>query len=993
MMLFFVSPANAQGRADVTAVLKDASSGEVISFATISVTKKGAESPLKYALTGSDGKGTIEKLPAGSYVFKAEMMGYIASVREITVEGKTLDLGDVRLDPDKETLDAASVSAVGNPIVVKKDTIEYNASSFRITDNDVLEDLLKKFPGIEVGEDGSITANGQTITKIYVDGKTFFMDDPALASKNLPAKIVNKVKVVRKKSDQAEFTGIDDGEEETVLDLSVKQGMMNGIMGNVKAGLGHDLPNGASDYDDYRYTGNLFLGNFSTGTQYAVIGNANNGNNMGFTEFGGPMMRGGGGGGRSGGGGITSSYMLGANAGKDFLGGNLETTADYSLNGSENDAKSESYQEQYYDSYTLIDKSRTSSLSNQNSQGVGLRIKHSFSKNSSFIFEPQLRFGKSDSFSDEAFSRYNNVFDNANKIKDGYSLNTSDGKNVQASGRLQYRQRLGIPGRTLVVNSNFSYSLSNQDGMKQSLTDNFSGGQKVGTDIVNQRTINNTNNFSITGRATYTEPLGNQFYIEGNYSATWRRQNSDKKSWNSGAVENFTIGNFSYNPAGEVIDPAYTNTILNESLTQQIGANLLYQGDKLVAQVGVSLIPSRTHNKTDRAVNPIDTTYTVVNWSPQVRINYEFAENMNLRFDYRGRSSQPSVSQLVPVLDNSNPVAMSLGNPYLTPYFSHNISNEIRYNNRQNFSAFNIRLNGGFNQNPIVNAQWVDKGKTYSMPVNGPTTGNFGGNMFFNSPIAKSNFSVSASMGGNTNTSASYVGNNVETSKYLTQDEFRYDLFIQDYPDLNKSNTFQRNDTRTYNLNANATFTYRNDAIELRAGGNTRYQNSTYSINPDNNIRTWNNGLNGSVIWTWSMTGLSFRTDANYRWYSGYKVDMPSEAIVNAEISKLILRNQATVALNVYDLLGQTRNFSVTDSGNIYRESKNNSLGRYIILSFTWRFGTIGGRNGRGPRGGRGEGGPDGMMPPAGMTPPVGMGGGMMPPGGGMGMGGGRGRF
>ena len=977
-MLFFASAAFAQNnRSNISLTLVDSSTGETIPFATVSITKKGATSPLKYSLTGSDGKAVLEKVANGDYIIKGEMMGYVEKTSEIKVEGKDINLGEFKLDPDREVLDAASVSAVGNPIVVKKDTIEYNASSFRITDNDVLEDLLKKFPGIEVGSDGSITANGQTVTKIYVDGKTFFMDDPALASKNLPAKIINKVKVVRKKSDQAEFTGIDDGEEETVLDLSVKNGMMNGVMGNVKAGLGHDLPSGESLYDDYRYTGNLFLGNFSTGTQYAIIGNANNGNNMGFGGFGGQMMRGMGGGGMGGGGGVTTSYMLGANVGKDFLDGDLETTGDYSFNGSRSDSRRNTYQEQYFDnSSTLISDTRNTSLNNTNSHNIGMRIQRQFSKNSSLIFEPQVSFGYGNSFSDEAFKRYNDAFDDSHLIKDGYSLNTGDNKSVQASGRLQYRQRLGIPGRTLVVNSNFSYSLNNQEGFKQSITDNFANGAKTGTDIVNQRTINDSNNFSITGRATYTEPLGNNFYVEGNYSMTWRRQNSDRKSWDSGLVDGFARDNFVYNTVGETINKAYTNVILNESLNQQVGANLLYQGDKLVAQVGVSLIPNRTHNDTERAVNPIDTTYTVLNWSPQIRVNYDFADNMNMRIDYRGRSSQPSVSQLVPVLDNSNPISQSLGNPYLNPSFSHNISTEIRYNNRQSFSSFNVRLNGGFNQNPIVNAQWVEKGKTYSMPVNGPTTGNFGGNAFFNSPIAKSNFSIQGSVGGNTSTSASYVGNNVGTDKYLTTDEFRYDLFMHDYPNLDKASAFQRNDTKTYNINGNGSLTYRNDVLEIRAGGNTRFQNSTYSIQSQNNIRTWNNGVNGSITYTWNLTGMSFKTDANYRWYAGYKVDMPSETIVNAEISKLVFRNRATLTMNIYDLLGQTKNFSATQSGNIYSESTNNSLGRYIIFSFTWRFGTIGGRGGRGG----GRGGFGGGMPGGGRG---GFGGGM--PGGGMG--------
>ena len=199
----------------VSAVLIDESNGEPVGFATVSLTLDGAKKPSKYVLSEADGKVEISGVRAGSYTFKAELLGYLPYEKQIKVPD-VKDLGEIRMKVDTQQLDAASVSAAGNPIIIKKDTIEYNATSFKTTENDVLEDLLKKLPGIEVSEDGSITHNGQTIKKITIDGKTFFLDDPQLASKNIPAKIINKLKVVDKKSDQAEFTGIDDGEEETI---------------------------------------------------------------------------------------------------------------------------------------------------------------------------------------------------------------------------------------------------------------------------------------------------------------------------------------------------------------------------------------------------------------------------------------------------------------------------------------------------------------------------------------------------------------------------------------------------------------------------------------------------------------------------------------------------------------------------------------------------------------------------------------------------------
>ena len=197
-----------------------------------------------------------------TYTLKAEIMGYKTHNQEISVE-KNLNLGDIKMAEDAVALDAAKVSAVGNPITIKKDTIEYNASSFKTSDNDMLEQLLKKLPGIEIGSDGSITANGETIKKITIDGKTFFLDDPSLASKNIPAKLIEKVKVVERKSEQARFTGIDDGEEETIIDLSMKPGMMQGWFGNVMGGGGHDVPGAGSDMSDWRYQGAAMIGRFT----------------------------------------------------------------------------------------------------------------------------------------------------------------------------------------------------------------------------------------------------------------------------------------------------------------------------------------------------------------------------------------------------------------------------------------------------------------------------------------------------------------------------------------------------------------------------------------------------------------------------------------------------------------------------------------------------------------------------------------------------------
>ncbi|MBO4923165.1 MAG: carboxypeptidase regulatory-like domain-containing protein [Bacteroidales bacterium] len=417
--MMLAASASAQSTHSVSVTLIDASNNEPVSYATVSVTPKGSSDPAKYTLTGEKGTATLSGVKDGTYVFAAEMMGYIKYEKEITVKGENVSIGDVKLELDREMLEAASVTDVGAPVTIKKDTIEYNAAAFKTTENDVLEDLLKKLPGVEVNDDGSIVVNGQTVTKVYMEGKTFFMDDPQVATKNIPAKLVEKVKVVQKKSDQAEFTGIDDGQEETVLDLSVVGGTMSGLMANITAGIGHDIPSTSTptsannvssltNYDDYRYQGNLFLGNFTNGTQIFVIGNGNNGaGGMGFGGGGmGGMMGGGGMGGGMmggmggfGGGGVTSSYMLGSNLGFNLFDDKMEASGNYSFNGSNTDSQSSTYSNNHLEEqgFDMITRRNSSSLSDSKGHSISMRIEHTFSPSASLIFQPQFSYRTSGS--------------------------------------------------------------------------------------------------------------------------------------------------------------------------------------------------------------------------------------------------------------------------------------------------------------------------------------------------------------------------------------------------------------------------------------------------------------------------------------------------------------------------------------------------------------------------------------------------------------------
>ncbi|MGM9790309.1 MAG: outer membrane beta-barrel protein [Candidatus Cryptobacteroides sp.] len=976
LMSAFSFTGMAQSRS-VSLILKDKSTGEPVAYATVSLTKSGEKTPYKYVLTDDKGKALIDRVAAGSYTVKAELLGYKEYSKEITVK-EAVNLGEVEMAPDTKLLDAASVTATGNPIIIKKDTVEYNASSFKTTDNDMLEDLLKKLPGVEVGEDGSVTANGQTIKKITIDGKTFFLDDPSLASKNIPAKIVEKVKVVQKKSEQAQFTGIDDGNEETVIDLSVQKGMMNGLFGNMMAGGGHDWLEKSSselaDNGDWRYQGAAFIGRFTEKSQLSIILNANNTNNRGFNDLSGSMMgsmRGGGMGRGSGGwgssNGITSSWMGGINGAWDLCGDKMDLGANYLYNNTQTDVLEKSSKTTYLDDGSqLIYNTDGASANNSQGHRFGVRLEHKFSDNTSILFQPQFNFGKGNFSEMSTFDTWGQASAEADPYmkNDGFNFNGGNNDNWTTNGFFLFRQRLGMPGRTLSINVDYNFSNNDLTGYNQSLTNTYEedGITVKDKEIVNQFFDRNSTSSSIGGRMVYTEPLGAGFYLEANYQYKWSQNKSEKNTYDSGFVADFDENNRNFNKEDMIPNEEYSSSILNQYQTHRAGVNFMYQKDKLRAQLGAAVVPTITHNET----NGQDYNSTVVNWSPSAMIFYDINDNTNIRGFYFGNSAQPTTSQLMPVPDNSNPLNVSLGNPYLKPYFRHDVRTRFGYSNRAKFFSLYASLEGGLVQSPIVNASWYNTGGTqFSLPVNGPNSGNVSLRTFLNAPIAKSNFSLSNMLSGSWSTSSSYVGkSSFDTDKYYDGTNFDYELFHQDFPDLGESGYFTTNKIQTMSIMERLKATYRNDFVEITASGRTRLNKSWYTMNSVNTDMTRNNQLSASMNWT-IPGGVGLVADFDYNWYRGYTTPQDDEYILNVEITKLLFKNKWTLSLKAYDLLNQAKNLSISDSANYHTETWNNTLGRYVILSLTWRFGTMGKSRMGGPMGGPGHGpGPGGPMGP-----------------------------
>lgn len=899
------------GKSSVRVKITDSVMLEPIPSVTVLISKDGSAEGAYYAVTDDSGTGIIRDVPAGKYIFSAELMGYKSISFPVELKGKETDLGELFMSEDIAMLDEVVITAVGNPIIVKKDTIEYSAAGYKTSDNDVLEDLLKKLQGVEVDSDGGITVQGESITKIMIDGKEFFLDDPSLASKNIPAKIIQKIKIVDKKSDQAEFTGIDDGQEEKVIDLTIKPGLLEAWFGNVSAGGGHDLQ---TEEHDARYQASGMIGRFTENNQISIILNGNNTNNRGFNDMTSEMsggMRGRGFGGDRGG--ITTSWMAGIN-GNMNIGGDKdrEIGGNYLYNGSIRDVEERSSRTTFLsDTESLLTKNNEQSRFFSDGHRGGAVFDYKFNDNTSILFRPRFNYGTTRYDERSEYSTDNSL---SGRVNSGESEAFSEGISWRTNGRFLLRQKIGqTKGRTLSLNVDYSLSNNDYDGTNRSSTYTFSGADTTGRTLIDQRYSQMEENYSVSADLTYTEPLGNNFFILGSYRFDWQEYKSEKMTYD-------------LTPDGaDVWNEDYSSRMRNTFLNHRMQLSMMKQEKKYNVQLGVNAQPSTT-----RTVGELgtvrDTSYTVWNFAPSARFDYNFSDHEFLRLFYWGRTTQPSVNQLMPVPDNSDPLYVSLGNAALKPEFQHRLRMHYNFTDMKTFSTYSLM--GGFNytKDDIINASWYDgSGVQYTAPINSdrPVVG---GDMMLmiNSQIAKSGFSITSYTRGSVTSSLSYTG--TDTSA-VTLSEIMDDLIA--------------GRTTSMTLSENLTFVYRNDYIEARLGARASYRKAWYEIASQARADTWDNSVFTEITATMPW-GMELKTDARYNYYIGYDEGFGEpELMWNAEISQLFLKKKMTLRLKVYDILNQAKNYYRNTTDNYVEDVYNNTLGQYFMISLVYRFGNF----------------------------------------------------
>ena len=971
----FAAPATAlaQSRGNVKLTVVDTLTREPVAYVAAMLVPEGDTTAAFYALTGLDGKATIERVTYGRYTLKAELMGYETLTRKVEVARGNVNLGTIAMKEDFELLEGATISAVGNAITIKQDTIEYTASSFKVKDNAVLIDLLKKLPGIEVGSDGSITSGGETIKKITLNGKTFFLDDPSLATENIPVNVIEKVKVIDKKSEQAQFSGIEDDDTEKIIDVSTYKGMFDGWFGNLSGGLGRDFrsaPEADSKFNlsnDIRYQGNGIIGRFNETDQLAFVANGNNTNSrggFGGGGWGGPMR------------GINNEWMAGVNYGTTRV-KDLEANVSAEYGQRKGDVQSKEEKTTYVnDGDDLGTSSDSKSLSKSQFIEAGAELSYT-PDGTRIFFRPRFNIDFSTNDRNSSNETFNGS-DIYSLLNDSRTFSYGNTVSRTADGRFMIGRRILKPGRTITFGGRYSFSGSQADSKEFSETNYESKGTKK---VIDQYSHTDTRSMSLNGNLEYTEPLSENWFVSAQYRVGYTHSNSVKNTFDyAGTITHSAddagfVKNMDDKDDYSIENLYYSSSVENIFINHQAGLMMQYQKDKNFVQFGASIQPTynETHTTKFGVTTDMGEGEWLLNWSPEVRARYTFSPTTNIRANYNGRSQQPSTARMQPILDVSNPTAISTGNAYLLPSFTHTARVRFATNNKYTFSSLNIGAWFTYGLNSTVTASWYDAdGVSYSIPVNAKKPSqSINANVTYNTPIARSSFSIASNTRASLTNAVSYQ--NISAREGLKADSFNYDDFMKEFwgvaPDgsvdasgsrfYSGESGFGESKTTAYNIAQDLSLRYNGDRLYASIGGSVRYNNALYSLNSSADKHTLDNSFTASFVWTlWQKLELS--SDATYTFYRGYTSGYNDpEFIWNAGISYKI--GSFSLAVNAFDLLEQSKSISRTMSENYLLDSWSNRLGRYVIFKLTYTFGKFsnqrGGRGGFGGPGGFGGGG------------------------------------
>ena len=949
MLLLLVSIASFAQERLVSGAIIDRDTKDPVEQVTVQLLKTDS-TYVTGAISNEKGLFHLNAPENGKYLLKITSVGYKPTVKSVVIEqDKNLALGNVVVGADAIMLKGAVVTAMAQKVTLKEDTFVYNSAAYRTPEGSVVEELVKRLPGAEVSDDGTIKINGKEVKKILVDGKEFMTGDTKTALKNLPTSIIDKIKAYDEKSDLSKVTGIDDGEEQTVLDFNVKKGMNKGLMSNIDLGIGNKD----------RYSARGMGGYFNSNNRFMLFGNANNTSDRGF---------GGGGPGRGfgGGNGLNASKMLAANYNYEEK-NKFKFNTSLRWNHSDGDVWSRRSSENFLGSSSSFSNSLNQNFSRSDSWNGNIRLEWMPDTMTNILFRPSISWTTNDSrstgisasynqdpyqytedpLSDEGIEKMDEVDAVINRQK---SVSLSYSKNNNIRGMLQLNRKLNNKGRNVTLRMDAKYTDKDSKSISLQNAHLYLVQNEAGLDSTyqtNRYNLTPSKDYSYSAQATYSEPLWKATFLQFSYKFTYSYSKSDrstydfsKYSFDGISPEYGAWGNYLGRLDGELGD--YRDDKLSRyseyrNYTHDIQVMMRFIRQKYNLNFGVMIQPQRSKFIQDYQGKYVDTVRTVTNVSPTLDFRYRFSKMSNLRVNYRGTTAQPSISQLLDITDNSDPLNVSMGNPGLKPSFTQNF--RLFYNNfvQNHNKGVMTYINFSTTSNSISNKVTYDEttGGRITRPENINGNWNVMGAFMFNCSID----------------SAGVWNINTDTN-------LGYNHYVS-YLSLDKSQDSQKNTTQNTTWNERLSLSYRNDWLELSLDGTLAYNHAKNKLQPNSNLDTWQFSYGPSMTLT-APWGTSLNTSLSCSSRRGYSdASMNTDEFVwNAQLSQGFLKGKPlTVMLQFYDLLHQQSTFSRAISSVSRTDTEYNAINSYAMLHVVYRMNLFGGKDARKENRGEGPGG------------------------------------
>ena len=949
MLLLLVSIASFAQERLVSGAIIDRDTKDPVEQVTVQLLKTDS-TYVTGAISNEKGLFHLNAPENGKYLLKITSVGYKPTVKRVVIEqDKNLALGNVVVGADAIMLKGAVVTAMAQKVTLKEDTFVYNSAAYRTPEGSVVEELVKRLPGAEVSDDGTIKINGKEVKKILVDGKEFMTGDTKTALKNLPTSIIDKIKAYDEKSDLSKVTGIDDGEEQTVLDFNVKKGMNKGLMSNIDLGIGNKD----------RYSARGMGGYFNSNNRFMLFGNANNISDRGFGG-GGPRR------GFGGGNGLNASKMLAANYNYEEK-NKFKFNTSLRWNHSDGDVWSRRSSENFMGSSSSFSNSLNQNFSRSDSWNGNIRLEWMPDTMTNILFRPSISWTTNDSrstglsasfnqdpyqytedpLSDEGIEKMDEVDAVINRQK---SVSLSYSKNNNIRGMLQLNRKLNNKGRNVTLRMDAKYTDKDSKSISLQNAHLYLVQNEAGLDSTyqtNRYNLTPSKDYSYSAQATYSEPLWKATFLQFSYKFTYSYSKSDrstydfsKYSFDGISPEYGAWGNYLGRLDGELGD--YRDDKLSRyseyrNYTHDIQVMMRFIRQKYNLNFGVMIQPQRSKFIQDYQGKYVDTVRTVTNVSPTLDFRYRFSKMSNLRVNYRGTTSQPSISQLLDITDNSDPLNISKGNPGLKPSFTQNF--RLFYNNfvQNHNKGVMTYINFSTTSNSISNKVTYDEttGERITRPENINGNWNVMGAFMFNCSIDSTGV-----WNINTDTNLGY-------NHYVS------------YLSLDKSQDSQKNTTQNTTWNERLSLSYRNDWLELSLDGTLAYNHAKNKLQPNSNLDTWQFSYGPSMTLT-APWGTSLNTSLSCSSRRGYSdASMNTDEFVwNAQLSQGFLKGKPlTVMLQFYDLLHQQSTFSRAISSVSRTDTEYNAINSYAMLHVVYRMNLFGGKDARKENRGEGPGG------------------------------------